>query len=630
MGTLCAFVLDEKEPFIKVAYNHSMKNFFIFVVYLFLWVSASASVIDVTKTSQSLLEKSSVYYDQQGLSFSEVKKKSFEPLTESYINRAFDAKTVVWIYLELYNPSTKVHTSVLEIDNPRLEYVTLFDTDRKEARGMLHVNKVQNHLYPSFTITLEAKEHRDVWLQVKNTTTALQFELFSKSPIQYHRDEHTRQNSIIFFFGVLSAFLALSLILYVYLKDNSYLYYAFYLMTLLFQQMTYVGFIPLHAPQWFIEIDNVIAVPKISIMIIAAAWYAMHFLKTERFRWIHRIYQAFIVVLIVLMPIIGTSYFYYPEVPVLIGLVFIVFNTIAGIYIYTQGTKQARFFIAGWLVLIFAYLLMIADALGVINGMHKLPSLLLWATSLEALLLLLAFVDRFALVQSEKEQLHADFLLEYNLRQKIIENEVAEKTETLSETIKQKELLFKELHHRVKNNLQLILSLIRIQHDYSTCGEEGTMLTQLEGRISAIARTHELLYQSSGDERVDMDVYVQDYVESMDASLRDLNLELQSDVEATLPLKEAVYVGLIINELVSNAMKYAYEKEGGIIHIRLHESGQVKTLEVCDEGKGYNEQLVEEKSLGLVLVHTLVEEQLEGTLELDITEGTHYTIRFVI
>jgi two-component sensor histidine kinase len=254
----------------------------------------------------------------------------------------------------------------------------------------------------------------------------------------------------------------------------------------------------------------------------------------------------------------------------------------------------------------------------------------LWATSLEALLLLLAFVDRFALVQSEKEQLHADFLLEYNLRQKIIENEVAEKTETLSETIKQKELLFKELHHRVKNNLQLILSLIRIQHDYSTCGEEGTMLTQLEGRISAIARTHELLYQSSGDERVDMDVYVQDYVESMDASLRDLNLELQSDVEATLPLKEAVYVGLIINELVSNAMKYAYEKEGGIIHIRLHESGQVKTLEVCDEGKGYNEQLVEEKSLGLVLVHTLVEEQLEGTLELDITEGTHYTIRFVI
>jgi len=599
------------------------------LLYCFFSVSLFSGEIDVSKTPQSLLEYSSVYYDQAAHSFQEVKKKKFKPLDQDYINRAFDAKTTVWVHLELYNPTSRSVERIIEVDNPRMEYITLYDEDRVELRGMLHVNKLEKHIYPSFKVKLLAEEHKEIYLKLQNSTTALQFEMQLKSPLQYHSDDHERQNSIVFFLGVLSAFLGLSVILYFYLKDVSYLYYALYLSMLLFQQMTYVGFLPLYAPQWFIEIDNRIAVPKISFMIIAAAWYAIHFLGTQRFSKIHRTYQSIIIVLLISIPIVGTPYFYFPEFSVLIGFVFIIFNTAAGIYIYNAGVKQARFFIAGWMVLVFAYLLMIADTLGLINGMHKLPSLLLWATSLEAMLLLLAFVDRFSLVQEEKEKLHDDFMLEYNLRQNIIENEVKEKTATLSQTIKQKELLFRELHHRVKNNLQLILSLIRLQHDHATCDEEDIMLEKLEGRIGAIARTHELLYQSSGDERVDMSTYVQDYIESMDGSLRDLNIILKSEVNANLPLKEAVYVGLIINELVSNALKHAYDEQGGIIHVRLTVSGQVYLLEVCDEGNGYNKSERDEKNLGLSLVETLVEDQLEGSLEIDNTNGSHYIVRFV-
>ncbi len=606
-----------------------MKKFSLFLLCCIFSVSLVAGVIDVSKTPQSLLEQSSVYYDQVARSFNEVKKKKFKPLNQDYINRAFDAKTAVWVHLELYNPSPNSVERIIEVDNPRMEYITLYDEQRTEIRGMLHVNKLEKHIYPSFKIKILPDSHKEIYLKLQNSTTALQFEIQLKSPLQYHSDEHVRQNGIIFFLGVLSALLGLSVILYIYLKDVSYLYYALYLITLLFQQMTYVGLLPLYAPQWFIEIDNLIAVPKINFMIIAAAWYAMHFLGTQRFTKIHRTYQTIIIVLLISMPIVGTPYFYFPEFSVLIGLAFIIFNTAAGIYIYKAGVKQARFFIAGWMVLVFAYLLMIADTLGLISGMHKLPSLLLWATSLEAMLLLLAFIDRFSLVQEEKEKLHDDFMLEYDLRQNIIENEVKEKTATLSQTIKQKELLFRELHHRVKNNLQLILSLIRLQHDHATCEEENRMLEKLEGRIGAIARTHELLYQSSGDERVDMSAYVQDYIESMEGSLCDLNIVLKSDVNANLPLKEAVYVGLIINELVSNALKYAYNKNGGTIYVKLTASGQVYLLEVCDEGKGYNKTERDAKHLGLSLVETLVEDQLEGSLELDNTNGSHYMVRFV-
>ena len=589
-----------------------------------------AATIDIQEVPQSLLEKSALLYDQQGLPLEKVKTKPFSTLKKRYINRAFDAKTTVWIRLNLVNSSSQELVRILEVDNPRLEVITLYDRDRVERRGMLYVNREESHIYPSFKLHFKPGETCTLYLSVKNTTTALQFELSLKSPVMYHYDDVNRQNSIIYFLGIITAFMALSILLYFYLRDDSYLYYAFYLMTLIFQQMTYVGFLPLHAPQWFTEIDNMIAVPKLTLMIIAASMYAMHFLGTKRYMKIHRIYQGLIVVLLILMPMVGTPWFYLPEVTVFIGLCFIFFNTFAGIYIYREGNKQARFFIAGWMVLIIAYLLMIADTLGVINGMHKLPSLLLWVTSLEALLLLLAFVDRFSLLQEQKEKLHEELVLEYGLRQKIIESEVKEKTDKLSHALEQKELLFHELHHRVKNNLQLILSMIRLQHDHATCDEEGTMLDQLEGRIGAIARTHELLYQKDGAELVDMERYVEDYAESMEVSLQELNIELHTNVTAVLPLKEAVYVGLIINELVTNAVKYAYEEEGGVIHIRLSASATVYTLEVCDEGKGYNERYIDEKSLGLTFVRALVEEQLDGSLQLDSTKGTHYTMRFVV
>jgi len=608
-----------------------MNRYSINILYLFVFVTSLLQAsIDVSEPSQSLLAKSSVYYDQEKLSFTDIQKRDFLPLHESYINRAFDAKTAVWVRLELFNSTQSTFERVLETNNPILDCITLYDGSSKKMGGMLHVKSEENHIYPSFLLRFDAGETRTIWLKIENVTTTLQFELFLKSVPIFHHDDLSRQTSVSFFLGIITAFLLLSLFLYLYLRDNSYLYYAFYLLMLLFQQMTYVGFLPLHAPLWFTQIDNLLMVPKIGVMIIAAAWYAMHFLGTKEYRRLHRVYQGFILFLLVQIPLIGTSYFYLPEVTVLTGLAFIMFNTYAGIYVYLQGNKQARFFIAGWIVLIFAYLLLIMDSLGLVSVMYKFPNLLMWATALEAMLLLLAFVDRFSLLRVQKEQLHDEFVFEYNLRQKIIENEVQEQTDVLSTTLKQKELLFKELHHRVKNNLQLILSMIRLQHDYSTCDKENNMLQQLEGRIGAIARTHELLYQRSGDELVDMHVYVDEYVEGMDETLQELNIILKSDVSATLPLKEAVYVGLIINELVSNSVKYAYAAEGGVVHIRLKASGTVNTLEICDEGKGYNEELLEEKSLGLILVKTLAEEQLEGTLDLNISHGTHYTIRFVV
>ena len=609
-----------------------MKKWLLGICYaLFLIVpTLDAKLITIADEPQLLLKDSSCYYDQEELSFSEVKAKQFIPSFQAYINRSFDAKTTVWVQLDLQNSSNVPIERVLEITNPLLPEITLYDGDQERKMGIFYKDENYRHINPSFVLTFKPHEHRIVWLKVKNKTTMLEFGLLLKSKSVFEHQDLVLQSQITLFLGMILALWIFALLLYLYMRDSSYFFYALYLFILMFHQLTYIGLTPLYAPLWFNRIDDMIVVPKISFLIIAAAWYAMLFLDTSRFKRIHRIYQGIIVWLLIMMLLVGTPWFYVPEVSIVTGLLFVFFNTFSGIYIYLQGTKQARFFVLGWLVLIFAYLLMILDSLGAFSVMHKIPNLLMWASTIEAILLLLAFMDRYNVLESEKEQLHDEFVLEYNLRQKIIENEVEEKTDTLSTTLKQKEILFKELHHRVKNNLQLILSMVRLQHDFSTCDEENYMLEQLEGRIGAIARTHELLYQRSGDELINMQEYVDEYIEGMDETLQESNITLKSDVKATLPLKEAVYVGLIINELVSNAVKHAYDTTGGVIYIRLKASGTVNLLEVCDEGKGYNKQLVDEKSLGLILVHTLAEEQLEGTLELDTSRGTHYIIRFIV
>jgi len=597
---------------------------------LFIVPALDAKPINIIDGPQLLLKDSNCYYDQEALSFSEIKTKQFVPSIEAYINRSFDAETTVWVQLDLQNPSDMPVERVLELTNPLLPDITLYDGTEQKKMGILYKDEDYRHINPSFVLTFEPHEHRIVWLKVRNKTTMLEFGVVLEPKQVFEHQDLMQQIQITLFLGMVLALWILALLLHLYMRDRSYFFYAVYLFMLMFHQMTYVGFTPLYAPLWFNRIDDLIVVPKISFLIIAAAWYAMIFLDTARFKMIHRTYQGMIIWLLVTMPVVGTPWFYVPEISVVTGLVFVFFNTFVGIYSYLQGTKQARFFVLGWLVLIFAYLLMILDALGAISVMHRIPNLLMWASTIEATLLLLAFVDRYSVLESEKERLNSEFVLEYNLRQNIIQNEVEEKTAELSTTLKQKELLFKELHHRVKNNLQLVMSLLRLQHDHSTCDEENSMLEQLEGRIGAIARTHELLYQRSGDEMVDMAEYVDDYVEGMEGSLEAVNITLQSNIDANLPLSEAVYVGLIINELVSNAVKYAYGDEGGEINIQLKANGQVYLLEVYDEGKGYNQQTLDGKSLGLTLVKTLVEDQLEGTLSLDSTKGTHYMMRFVL
>lgn len=543
-----------------------------------------------------------------------------------HLNLGFSS-TPVWVPFSVINPTEKVQKRLLVLDNPLLESVRLYDENGSiRTAGMLHIAPHQEHLLPAFALTIGAHQTYRGMLQIQNSTTTLQFGITLYSPEAFTASDNAYKSLLLLFLGMLVSLALLSLMMYVYANDSSYLLYVWYLAALVYQQLTYTGLLPLYAPAWFTRIDNAIVVPKVSLMIIAAAFYARAFLKTALHPDIDRIYKAFIVITLVHIPFVATRWLYLPELTIFIGLFFILFNTAAAILIYRRGHKEARFFIAAWLLLGIGYFVMIADALGWVSLMHHFPELIMATTVVEALLLMLAFVDRFRIYQQQKLQLEQQYNKLLGEQKAQVEAQVIERTDELDRALKTERTLFKELNHRVKNNLQLILSVLRLQTGRAEHAETKEQLSQLQGRIETIAGIHEMLYQKEGAETIDMQAYLQRVNQSLLQSLAPSACSFTCHCHAQLPLREAVYVGLIINELFTNALKHAPNKlkDFSITMTQTDLHYELEIITPCQH------EVSAKEGLGMTIVKTLIYEQLEGTMEQRQNDCTHTRIRFTL
>lgn len=203
----------------------------------------------------------------------------------------------------------------------------------------------------------------------------------------------------------------------------------------------------------------------------------------------------------------------------------------------------------------------------------------------------------------------------------------------LKKSLKEKETLLKEIHHRVKNNLMIISSLLNLQSHYIKDKEALDVFRESQNRAKSMALIHERLYQSTDLKNIDFG----DYIRSLTTDLYHtmvsdpVRVKLDLDLEdVKIDINTVVPMGLIVNELVTNSMKYAFPTdESGYIKVELHRENENILLSVSDNGVGFPENIDYENtsSLGLQLVNNLIK-QIDGELELDKRQGTTFTIRF--
>ncbi|MCX6565201.1 MAG: PAS domain S-box protein [Candidatus Aminicenantes bacterium] len=214
----------------------------------------------------------------------------------------------------------------------------------------------------------------------------------------------------------------------------------------------------------------------------------------------------------------------------------------------------------------------------------------------------------------------------------ITERKAAE--ESIQASLQEKEVMLREIHHRVKNNMQVISSLFRLQARKNINSEYLEILKEGQTRIRAMSLVHEKLYQSRDLSKIDLAVYIQSLaVHLFTVYLTDPDqVQLETDLEEVpLDINSAVPCGLILNELISNSLKHAFpEGRKGLIRIGLKRGpDDTIILRVADDGIGFPKDIdfLQFESLGLQIAKLLVG-QLEGTIDLDRTNGTTFTVTF--
>lgn len=218
-----------------------------------------------------------------------------------------------------------------------------------------------------------------------------------------------------------------------------------------------------------------------------------------------------------------------------------------------------------------------------------------------------------------------------------ISHDITEKKlseERIQQSLKEKDVLLKEVHHRVKNNLQVISSILNLQSSYVKDQHTLNILKESQNRIKSMAFIHESLYQAKDLSSINFSEYASSLTHNLIHSYSSLSHEIKLSLDIQLiflNLDLAIPCGLIINEIVSNSLKYAFidNPPDAEVSIKMKTDGELVKLVIADNGIGLPKHINyrNTESLGLQLVVTLVD-QLNGKIDIDTKKGTLYTIEF--
>ncbi len=551
--------------------------------------------------------------------------KSIPPLKWSKIERStlslgFKSGSDLWIKCRLKNPLKKRVHRILETDNPHTGYVTLYDNGIEKASGALLRGESLKELNPIFNIFLEPLEEREIYLKLSSPLSTLKAEPILWSPSGYREHEIKKHFILGIFFGAMGALLVYNLFILIFTRDVAYLWYCGYLFGIIVFLSLYTGILEYYVLNKPIDsrflINLTIALPVVFIPL-----FTKYFLNTYRT-------MPTIDKILTFLPIYVVSVVFIENPKVLFVLLMFIAPIIllAAILSLYKRVPQAKYYAIGWLSVVSALVAMGLIGLGTIKPAFNITYILLFAFAFEALIFSVGLASRINTLKEEKEAADRK-LLEFHKNEKDrLQQLVFLRTKELSTALDEKNTLLKEIHHRVKNNLQTIVSLLQLQSSKLHDADAKEMIRSAQNRIGSMSKLHELLYRKETVVKIDTEKYFKQIVDEIRAGYPSKKVEFKYEISANLKPEEAIYCGLIVNELVTNSLKYAFDMDGKIA-ISLKEAKGGYTLSVSDNGRGIT-QKEKKNSIGLKLVQALAKQQLKGELQIKNDGGTNITVTF--
>lgn len=564
----------------------------------------------------------------------------FHSLNNSNASFGFN-DTTVWIYIKIKNNTQKNISNVTYFPYPLHDRIHVYKYDKfslKKEYITGDLTKFSTRELPDnkFVIpyTLSPNGTKTIILKI-NSQSALNLKINFSSLQKYYTDQKVAQLILGGYYGAIIIMLLYNLILFFVIKDRVYLDYVLFHFFNLFMQLGLNGL----AFEFFYPSFEVLNLYFIPIAFALSNFFAIRF--SSSFLSLNRLFPRFTLYLNILSALSLLSVvlsFFIPYIYIIklltplsmLTAVSLLFVGILTLKIYKNASS--KFFVTAWSFLLIGVLMEMALNIGFLEmNFFTLYGAQL-GTFVELTLLSIALAYRYNSIYRKLLLKEASFkILNDALETKVEERTkiLDEKNTLLNTEINNKDFLLRELYHRVKNNLQVISALLSLQGKHIKDIEAKCIFNESIQRIKSLSLIHEKLYNSENLGVVSMQTYTQSLISDLQQSFKYNNLTFTVECGSiSLNLEVAVPLGLIINELVTNALKYAFDENILKPHIKiLMQENRDDTfgLKISDNGKGTNLNNFH-KGFGSKLLEFLAVYQLKGETKSYNNNGLHIEI----
>jgi len=610
-------------------------------IYYFLFILLlQSSLYGETKIEKSfIIDKESAYTHENIYE----NRDKFSPLKKGKNAFGFLSSTV-WIHLKLTNDSKESQSNIVELPYPLLDYIEVLEYEN----GVL----IQNYTTGDLTNFDTRKEESNTFVIPYKLQALSSKELIigvsSKGPLnlkmnfmsekEYIKSSKNHSMILGIYYGAIIIMLIYNLILFFMIKEKVYFYYVVFHFFYLFVQLALNGLAFEYIWPQIPEINSYFFLSMMIITNYFAILFSISFLDIQKYH--PKFFKYFKVLMLVFMVLIVLNFILPYEIMAkgvtVISAITLTSLFVSGIYTLIKNkTASSKFFVTAWSFFLFGVLLTEVSFMGLlsVNFFTLYGNQIGAFIELALLSIALAYRYNTLFVKLTKKE------SELRLFNEELEVTIEERTQTinnkniqLSQEIKNKNILHKELFHRVKNNLQMISGILHMHSKKVEDKMAQEVLKHSIQTISSIGIIHEKLYKSDNLEVIDINKYLLDLISYIKQSLNGNKIEFDIECkDIMLTLKNAVPLGLIVNEIITNSFKHAFNKntlEEKKITIKMSKDDENRIeLNISDNGVGIEIPKLK-KNFGFKLIESLTTYQLEGSIEYYNMDGFAYCIKF--
>lgn len=541
------------------------------------------------------------------LTIEDMKKKEFFQTTKNYFNLGY-VKGTVWFKFNIKN-SSEIEKFILTLNETFYEIANLY----YENNGKMQ--KLSNSLFTlinqrevksnqiAFNIDLPKDEEKTIYLELQGKYAYFgKVEIYDKE--NFYFTQSMGINTIFAFsLGIIFILSFFTLFLYSKSKEKIYLYYLGYSFFL------FIYFLNINGLFVFLNLQEHIYDFQLSaaFMIGFLILFSKEYLETKKYL---KLLDKVLNILAIPFFIFGICvlYSYQPWNKFInnsTGFICILLITIS-IIIYFKGHHQARYYI----LVMTSYLGCIVAFTFMVNGALEYSFLTRYGYVFSVIVEMITFsyllANRYYLMKQET--------------QICLEEEVKNRTDELNILLQEKELLLKEIYHRVRNNFHMIIAMLYLEKE-----KEKIDFLGLINRVKSISLIHEYLYRNKDISKIKIDDYLEKLIDNLKITYPKIKIKFKSE-NIPLNFDNALSLGIIINEILTNSIKHN-NKTNLILELEVKKESK-KNIYVCmkDNGKGFEN--IESKGLGLKLVNQFCKKLINEESKFSFENGAKFELRF--